>query len=56
MTLEQFCNDIGIQISQAKEKLQRFGLEADNNMTLREIANQTELHPSELARIIEMGY
>ena len=56
MTLEQFCNDIGIHIGRAKEKLQRFGLEADNNMTLREIANQTELHPSELARIIEMGY
>ncbi|MFH1748477.1 MAG: DUF4405 domain-containing protein [Planctomycetota bacterium] len=51
-TLKQFCADEGLDLTVALEQLRAAGLEADAEMTLRDIATRGGLHPSDLLDIL----
>ena len=51
-TLQQFCNEEGIDVYQALERLEKVGIKADKNMTIRRIADQAELRPSKVTEIV----
>lgn len=53
MTLAQYCTDAGIETDTAIEKLRQAGLTATETTTLREIADSTNLHPSEVGTLLE---
>jgi len=53
MTLAQYCTDAGIQTEIALDKLRQAGLTVTANMTLREIADSGNLHPSAVANLLE---
>ncbi len=51
-TLRQFCADEGLELAVALERLRAAGLEADAQMTMRDIATQGNLHPPDLRKIL----
>ena len=51
-TLREFCDDEGINLSWAVERLNGAGFTAKETMTMREIANEFAMHPSELRGIL----
>jgi len=51
-TLKEFCTDEGIDLSWAVERLNGAGFTAKETMTMREIANEFTMHPSELRGIL----
>jgi hypothetical protein len=53
MTLKQYCEQMGLDLNTAVEKLQDAGIKADPDMTIRGIADSVSRHPSEIRDIIE---
>ena len=51
-TLKRFCADEGIDLTVSIERLRAAGLEADAEMTLREIATRGSLRPADLLGIM----
>lgn len=51
-TLREFCDDEGIDLSWATEQLSRAGFTAKEKMTMRKIADEFGMHPSELRGIL----
>ena len=51
-TLREFCDDEGIDLSWAVEQLCGAGFTAKETMTMREIADEFSVHPSELRSIL----
>ena len=52
-TLREFCDDEGIDFSWATEQLSRAGFTAKETMTMRKIADEFSVHPSELRSILQ---
>jgi hypothetical protein len=53
MTLKEYCTSAGIEVDAAIEKLRQAGLKPSTSMTLRDIADTGNLHPSEIAALLE---
>jgi hypothetical protein len=53
MTLRQYCTQTGLDLGKSIEKLQKAGLSATAEMTIREIADSKGLHPSEVRGLLE---
>ena len=51
-TLKQFCADEGLDLTVSIERLRAAGLEADAEMTLRDIATRGDLRPPDLLDIL----
>jgi len=51
-TLREFCNDEGIDLSRAAKQLSRNEFAVNETMTMREIADELTVHPSELRGIL----
>lgn len=51
-TLKEFCTDEGINLPRVVEQLSRAGFTAKETMTMREIADEFGMHPSELRGIL----
>ena len=52
MTLEQICLQYGLEPEAAIQALQAEGITAEPDMTMRQIADQHNLHPSRLREIL----
>ena len=55
MTLADYCQEMGLDIESAIEKLQEAGYEARRGMTIREIAGSAGVHPSQIRAVIDPG-
>lgn len=53
MTLQEYCTSAGIEVDAAIEKLREAGLKPSASMTLREIADSGNRHPSEIRQLLE---
>jgi len=53
LTLQQYCDQEGLDIQTAVERLQEQGLEAKPTMTIRDIAATGNLHPSVLRDVLQ---
>jgi len=53
MTLKDYCAETGIDVATALEKLRQAGLKPTETMTLREIADTGNLHPSQIRTLLE---
>ena len=53
LTLKQYCQTNNLDIEPALEKLMAAGAIVNENMSMREIADQLGVHPSEIKTIIE---
>ncbi|MCF7973423.1 MAG: DUF4405 domain-containing protein [Phycisphaerae bacterium] len=53
MTLKDFCEQAGLDMVTAMEKLNQAGCTASDSMTMRDIASTAGLHPSELRSLLE---
>jgi hypothetical protein len=51
-TLRQFCADEGLDLTASLERLRAAGLEADAEMTLRDIAMRGGIHPPDMLAIL----
>jgi hypothetical protein len=51
-TLKQFCEDEGLDLTVSLERLRAAGLEADAEMTMRDIATRGGLRPPDLRGIL----
>jgi len=52
MTVSQYCDQMGVDKATAMQGLQSAGFKGSENMTLREIADEAGVHPSEVRRIL----
>jgi hypothetical protein len=52
-TLEQACDEIGIEPEKAIEALKAAGVEAAANMRIREMADQNNIRPGQIRQILE---
>lgn len=53
LTLQQYCDQEGLDVQIALERLQAEGLEAKETMTIRDIAATGNLHPSALRDVLQ---
>jgi len=53
MTLNAYCNGNGLNVNEAVKKLQSAGFKASSDMTIRNIADSTGVHPSEIRTLLE---
>lgn len=53
MTLKEYCANAEIEVDTAIEKLRQAGLKPSQSMTLREIADTGNLHPSAVRQLLE---
>ena len=53
MTLKDYCTGAGIEVDTAIRKLRRAGLKPGESMTIREIADTANLHPSQIRTLLE---
>ena len=53
MTLKQYCDEFGLELDDVVSALERSGVKATRRMTIREIADATGLHPSEIRQYLE---
>lgn len=53
MTLSQYCRQAGFDIDVAVGKLNKEGFQAEEDMTIRAIADSVGAHPSEIRRILD---
>ncbi|MBW7992237.1 MAG: DUF4405 domain-containing protein [Planctomycetes bacterium] len=53
MTLNSYCNQMGLDVNEAVKKLQNAGFKASSDMTIRNIADSTGVHPSEIRTLLE---
>jgi hypothetical protein len=51
-SLQGICENIGIDIQVAKERLAQNNIEAENDETLKKIAEQLDLNPIDLLKVI----
>jgi len=54
MTLGELCRSEGIKLDWAVKRLREEGFDAQASMTIREIADQAGVHPSELREVLEL--
>ena len=54
MTLGELCRSEGIELNWAVKRLREEGFAAQASMTIREIADQAGVHPSELRDVLEL--
>ena len=52
-TLQQACEEIGVEPEKAIEALKTAGVEATADMRIREMADQGNMHPSQIRQILE---
>ena len=52
-SLKQACEEIGIDLKKAIETLKAAGIEASADMRIRAIADQNNMHPSQIRQILE---
>ena len=53
MTLRQYCTEGEMDITVAIKKLKEAGFEAGADMTMRTIADNAGVHPSEIRMVLE---
>ena len=53
MTLNSYCNQMGMDVNEAVKKLNDAGFKASPDMTMRSIAETTGVHPSEIRPLLE---
>jgi len=53
MTLQQYCDQTGLDVDVAVQKLEAVGIQASARMVLRDIANSSKRHPSEIRKLLE---
>ncbi|UCG47106.1 MAG: DUF4405 domain-containing protein [Phycisphaerales bacterium] len=53
MTLREYCDQAHLDLGKSIEKLQAAGLKADADMTIRQIADSANRHPSEVRGLLE---
>ncbi|MFZ9010423.1 MAG: hypothetical protein ACO20W_00855, partial [Anaerohalosphaeraceae bacterium] len=52
-TLKQACQEMGIETEKAIKALKAADIEAAGNMRIREIADQNNMHPGQIRKILE---
>lgn len=52
-TLKSACSEMGIDPAKAMEALSAAGIEANSNMSIRTIADEHDIHPSQIRKILE---
>lgn len=52
-TLEQACQEMGVEFEKAITALKAANIEATKNMRIREIADQNNMHPSQIRQILD---
>jgi len=52
-TLDQVCGEMGIEPGNAVDALREAGIEATGEMRIREIADQYNMHPTQIRQILE---
>jgi hypothetical protein len=53
MTLKQYCRQMNLDLDTAVKKLKEAGFAVSTDMTIRDIADSTGAHPSEILNILE---
>lgn len=53
MTLKEYCNQMGLDVNMAVQKLQDAGFKASPDMTIRGIADTAGVHPSQIRTLLE---
>jgi hypothetical protein len=53
MTLKQYCEQMDLDLNAAEKKLKAAGFTVGADLTIRDIADSTGIHPSEIRTIIE---
>ncbi len=53
MTLKEYCNQMGLDVNTAVQKLQDAGFKASPDMTIRGIADTAGVHPSQIRTLLE---
>ncbi|MBA7701774.1 hypothetical protein ES703_110520 [subsurface metagenome] len=53
MTLKEYCNQMGLDVNMAVQKLQDAGFKASPDMTIRGIAETAGVHPSQIRTLLE---
>ena len=55
MTLREVCLEYGIEVESAVESLRQEGITAQADQTLRQIADQNGIHPSQIRQILSLN-
>lgn len=53
MTLAEYCEQTGLDLTTATDKLKQAGLTVSDTMVMRDIAGSAGLHPSDLRGLLE---
>ena len=53
MVLKDYCNSIGLDVDKAVQILEKAGFTASSEMTMRNIADSTGAHPSEIRMLLD---
>ncbi len=53
MTLKEYCEQMGLDVNTAVQKLQDAGFKAGSDMTIRGIADTAGVHPSQIRTLLE---
>lgn len=53
MTLKEYCNQMGLDVNMAVQKLQDAGFKASPDMTIRGIAETAGVHPSQIRTLLD---
>jgi hypothetical protein len=53
MTLQQYCDQVGLEVDVAVQKLEAARIQASARMILRDIADSNQKHPSEIRKLLE---
>jgi len=53
MTLKEYCNQMGLDVNMAVQKLQDAGFKTSPDMTIRGIADTAGVHPSQIRTLLE---
>ena len=53
MTLKQYCEEMDLDLNTAEKKLKEAGFTVSTDLTIRNIADSTGAHPSEIHTILQ---
>lgn len=53
LTLKEYCNEMSLDVNTAVKRLRDAGFKADPDMTIRAIADNANVHPSEIRTLVE---
>jgi hypothetical protein len=53
MTLKEYCKQMGLDVNAAVQKLKDAGFKASPDMTIRNIADAANAHPSQIRTLLE---